>query len=304
MFVYIALLITLALAGIAVYLSFRIRPSARLLSLAIGLFVHLYGAWIFLSVWGKYVLAIWMIGSIGMWIAMKPKTLLPRNKRWLPGQVILSIVFFALSILYFTGTTGPAQAVELPFPLHRGKYAVFQGGRGLPTNVFHVSSRNAIYAIDLVRLNRFGNRANSIFSKRLEDYAIFGDTVFAPCAGLISGSRDENPDNIPPERKRGPSNLNAVSIETPQFHVFIGHLKQGGVFVKEGDVVQAGQPIGLVGNSGMSIEPHLHIQVHRNSGRGLPWYREDPMLIHFDGEEYRLFEVITPKEVPMKNPNP
>ena len=303
MFVYVALFVTLALAGCAIYLAFRPRPSARVLSLAIAAFVYLYGTWVYFTVWGRSAFLYLMIGIAGLWLATKPKIAVPGTARWRPIHLVLSALFLLLCVLHFTGTTGtPAGVAELQFPLHRGRYCVFQGGRGLPTNVFHVSSRNAIYAIDLVRLNRFGNRANAIFSKRLEDYAIFGDTVFAPCTGFISGARDGNPDNIPPERKRGPSNLNAVTITNGDMHVFVGHLKHRGVFVQEGDVVEAGDPIGLVGNSGMSIEPHLHIQAHRNSGDGRPWWSEEPLLIKFDGEEYRLFEIITPKEVPMKFP--
>jgi hypothetical protein len=71
MFIYVALLITLALAGCAIFLSFRPRPSARLLSLALAAFVYLYGTWVFLSVWGRYAFGFWMIGGIGMWIASK-----------------------------------------------------------------------------------------------------------------------------------------------------------------------------------------------------------------------------------------
>lgn len=299
MFVYIALLITFILAALSIRLSFLPRWPARVLALALGGFVYLYGTWLFASVWMRYLFGVLLIAT---WLVgwLRDRRLQPLQARRPLGNLVLAGILVLLCVLYFIGTTGsPAGVVELRFPLHRGRYCVFQGGRGLPTNVFHVSSRNAIYAIDLVRLNSFGARASKAFSTRLEDYAIFGDTVFAPCAGTISGARDENPDNTPPERKRGPSNLNAVTISTPAAHVFIGHLKQRGVFVQEGDVVQAGDPIGLVGNSGMSIEPHLHIQAHKNSGDGRPWWSEDPILIKFDGDEYRLFEVITPKETVM-----
>lgn len=39
----------------------------------------------------------------------------------------------------------------------------------------------------------------------------------------------------------------------------IAHLRPGSVVVAVGDQVKAGQLLGQVGNSGNSIEPHLHI---------------------------------------------
>jgi hypothetical protein len=180
----------------------------------------------------------------------------------------------------------------LSLPFKHGKYLVFQGGKGLPTNVFHYKLRGAVYAMDLVKLNKWGNRANSIFSTRLEDYVTFNDTVYSPCAGIVLKTQDDNEDNIPPVRKRGPSNTNQALIEADSFYVFMAHFRQGHVFVKEGDQVQAGQPIALAGNSGFSLEPHLHIQVHAKTDKAIPWYKEKPLLIEFDGKSYLLFEEI------------
>ena len=44
-------------------------------------------------------------------------------------------------------------------------------------------------------------------------------------------------------------------------YVMYAHLKQGSARVRVGDRVVSGQDIGLVGDSGNSDEPHLHIQV-------------------------------------------
>ncbi|AWH55522.1 M23 family peptidase [Stenotrophomonas sp. ESTM1D_MKCIP4_1] len=48
-----------------------------------------------------------------------------------------------------------------------------------------------------------------------------------------------------------------------------GHLQAGGMRVRPGQAVQAGQPIGLSGNSGYSTAPHLHFVVQVNRGMGL-----------------------------------
>lgn len=47
------------------------------------------------------------------------------------------------------------------------------------------------------------------------------------------------------------------------------HLQAGGMRVRPGQAVQAGQPLGLSGNSGFSTAPHLHFVVQVNRGMGL-----------------------------------
>ena len=41
--------------------------------------------------------------------------------------------------------------------------------------------------------------------------------------------------------------------------VFLAHLQQGSIDVKEGDKVKTGEFLGLTGNSGNSFGPHIHI---------------------------------------------
>ncbi len=41
----------------------------------------------------------------------------------------------------------------------------------------------------------------------------------------------------------------------------MGHFRKGSVTVKPGEQVKAGQQVALVGNSGKSLAPHLHVAV-------------------------------------------
>lgn len=300
MIVYLLLGITLFIAGLSIRLIARslaggIKHTWPVLLLGITLagFIYLYGAWVYLSVYTQYLFVVFLLVFIVRAIrGRRRRQAGPARSSNIVWPVLASLPFILLVILYFTGTGGPYNTISLKLPFKQGNYFVLQGGKGLPANLFHYNSRRAVYAIDLVRLNDKGQRSSHIFSKELNDYFIFGDTVYSPCDGTIERAIDDNPDNIPPERKRGPHNLNAVLIEAEQAYIFMGHLKYQAVFVKAGDRVKTGTPLGLAGNSGFSIEPHLHIQAHEKKDNGKAWYEQKQLFIQFDGKEYLLFQTI------------
>lgn len=302
MFIYALLSITFGLALLSLFFVYsatgnplRSSWSRLILALSLGTFIYLYGTWVYLSINAKYGFGICLLLCLLTGFFRKKRD----GRRLKAGlNLFFAALLAVLSVLYFTGTTGPSKDIELSFPLKTGKYIVLQGGRGLPTNLFHYSLRTAIYAMDIVKLRPDGSRANKIFSRRLEDYAIFGDTLYAPCNGVVARAYSDNPDNIPPDMTRGPNNTNQVLIETDSSYVFLAHLKMGSVIVHEGDTVHQGQALGCVGNSGFSSEPHLHIQAHTKVP-GLAWYKSPPLYIHFNGKGYLLYEVIRPRRVEM-----
>jgi Membrane proteins related to metalloendopeptidases len=308
MFIYGILLVTLALALLSLYFMFtasgaplRYSWSRLLLALALGVFIYLYGTWVYLTVNAKYAFGICLLLCLlsGFFRRRSRTARAPR-----PWKRVLSLfwtgMLVCLCIGYFTGTTGlKQQKIELAFPLKTGRYFVLQGGKGLPTNLFHFSLRGAIYAMDIVKLNQWGGRAEKVFSSRLEDYEIFNDTIYSPASGRVLRAYSDNPDNIPPNMERGPQNTNQVLLETDAGYIFLAHMKKGSVVVHEGQWVVQGQALGCVGNSGFSSEPHLHIQAHAKGKPGTPWYMGEPLYISFNGRSYLLYEVIRPKRVNM-----
>ncbi|WP_295117344.1 M23 family metallopeptidase [uncultured Chitinophaga sp.] len=264
------------------------------LSLALGLFIYLYGTWVYLSIYIRYGFGILYL-LLALYALLRRRKDQPSGKNLATWRKVslsfFTVLMLVLNTLYFTGTTGTPDTVNIAFPFKTGRYFVLQGGKGLPSNFFHFSIRGAIYAMDIVQLTKYGGRASSVFSHNLSDYAIFGDTVYAPCSGRVIRAETDNPDNIPPNMERGPKNTNMVVIETDTYTVFLAHLKKGSVMVKEGDVIGQGQPLGCAGNSGFSAEPHLHIQVHARE-EGKPWYRSKPLYILFNGRGYLFNEVI------------
>lgn len=54
---------------------------------------------------------------------------------------------------------------------------------------------------------------------------------------------------------------NYVILKCGDVYPLYAHLKNGSVCVRPGDIVRSGDQLGLVGNSGASLQPHLHFQV-------------------------------------------
>lgn len=103
------------------------------------------------------------------------------------------------------------------------------------------------------------------------DYHVFGAEVVSPCDGEVVRVENEHPD-----QKLGLIDLeynwgNYVMIRTPAGrYVLLSHLQRGSAKVKVGSWVYAEQPVALVGNSGHSYEPHLHLQVQESALLGAP----------------------------------
>lgn len=154
-------------------------------------------------------------------------------------------------------------------PFAEGTWAVLQGG-GPGLNA-HRRSRGQQHALDLVRVPRtVGLRTWPPVPRTHAAFPSFGQAVLSPVSGRIVGVEaavdDESPDRLPPAG-------NCVAIE-PDGHcgwwVLLGHLRMGSVTVRPGQRIGVGDPVGAVGSSGNSSEPHLHLQVTDDNGAGVP----------------------------------
>ncbi len=145
----------------------------------------------------------------------------------------------------------------LPF---RGTWMVSNGGRSVETNN-HMKfaggqgPQNLLYGYDF----RFKSTGEE---KRLEEYKAFGQVVLAPADGtviqVINGAIDVDPG----ERDRAVGVGNAIVIDhhNGEFSLLC-HFKYQSITVKVGDMVTAGQLLGLCGNTGNTSEPHIHFSL-------------------------------------------
>lgn len=147
--------------------------------------------------------------------------------------------------------------VILPF---KGEWNVFWGGDTEKQN-YHIVSQSQKHAFDFL----IKDKASKTFKnegKTNKDYYAFGKELIAPCKAevvlAVDGIKDNNPGEMNPMFATG----NTVILKTNhnEYLVF-AHFKQNSIKVKEGDLVEQGQVLGLTGNSGNSSEAHLHFHI-------------------------------------------
>lgn len=100
----------------------------------------------------------------------------------------------------------------------------------------------------------------------LTNWPGYGDNVLAVADGTIVHAVDDEPNQVPGQAPVGitPANAdgNGVILRLADGrYVFYAHMIPGSLTVKVGDRVTRGQRLGLLGNSGNSTAPHLHLHV-------------------------------------------
>ncbi|MFM9886173.1 MAG: peptidoglycan DD-metalloendopeptidase family protein, partial [Burkholderiales bacterium] len=90
----------------------------------------------------------------------------------------------------------------------------------------------------------------------------------------------DNPPGVPDTEHPA----NHVTLKCGEVEIFMAHLMQGGAMVAAGNTVTIKQPVGRVGNSGNTLEPHVHIGAKKNGAEiGLvfdgPWLSVNSVVI-------------------------
>jgi hypothetical protein len=262
----------LCLAGVALVWTIRSGLGATFrwlvevaTSASIGLFAFLAGPWAFTSYYLRYALLLLL--ALLVFRAYRRRRLdgtahKNHGGAWLAFSAPLLFVFLALNASAVGSHFRPRESFEISFPLAGATYYVLQGGNSAVTNPFHTLAGSKL-ALDIVSLNAFGNRAAGIAPRALGDYEIYGDVVRSPCAGTVMAVRSDLPDHAPGEPDVDHPEGNHVVVICGEVEVLMAHLMRGSTMVAVGEVVSTGQPLASVGNSGNTLEPHLHIGARR-----------------------------------------
>jgi hypothetical protein len=116
--------------------------------------------------------------------------------------------------------------------------------------------------------------------EKLESYAIFGQPALAVANALvvsvIDGEPEQTPGSYPTNIALDKADGNSIILELGEKrYALYAHLQPGSIKVHTGEKVHLGQVLGLVGDTGNSIVPHLHFQVMDGpssfSSNGLPY---------------------------------
>jgi len=143
------------------------------------------------------------------------------------------------------------------------------------------------FAIDFQKVDAKGDILPNPFPDEIDNTMFYGygEEVLAVADGVVSFVKDGIPENVPQAsgeikpavpitRETVAGNHLAIDLGHHRY-AFYAHLEPGSLRVKLGDKVRRGQVLGLVGNSGNAVGPHLHFhmcdQNALNGCEGLPF---------------------------------
>ncbi|NLO63525.1 MAG: M23 family metallopeptidase [Clostridiaceae bacterium] len=298
LFVQYILLPLCLLAFIALF-PFKSKLAALLVVIPTGLFLSLL---YFSAVWemsggfyARYVLVGLFFAAAVLAFFKARKAPFFRKPKWgvwiLYGFGLFAVIVLGIfNVNIFRAYSYKEEPIRLQFPFRDGTYLINDAGDGSVSNLvnYHYQDAENIrlnyyqserFANDIVMIDDFGFEGRNFGNEEsLEDYYVFGVNVYSPCDGLVYEVQ-EGYDNVPLNGTITDTG-NGVAILTGDVYVVLWHLEKDSIVVQEGDYVHAGDLIGTIGNSGITVTPHLHIHAARGhfmNGEGVP--------VLYDGRE-------------------
>ncbi|WP_430972835.1 peptidoglycan DD-metalloendopeptidase family protein [Sunxiuqinia rutila] len=296
-----ALVVHMSIIGIVLLLLFGKQSNRAYLLHVLSSAVFMYLVYVYIpwttygSAYLKYVYLVFYLLALGLSLRYTKRVVRNMAPGWvkmggyffkamLLGLLIIPLLYIDLS----TRLEKPSKEIDLHFPFKNGNYAIVGGGNNVLLN-YHIELEQAYYhrAFDFVKLGKFGNTGLSLLQPDAlnADSYIFGDSIFSPCSGIITTVVNDQPDHEPGKLEDfADDRANVVAIKNQDNYIILAHFKQHTIVVDTLDLVEMGDFIGLVGNSGESSSPHLHIHVRDETNR--------PVEILFNGNKYIKNDII------------
>ncbi len=163
------------------------------------------------------------------------------------------------------------------------------------------------FAVDWEQLDEEGRIYHGAQAD-VKSYTIYGKEVLAVAdakvASTIEGLPNQTPGKMPENIAIEEADGNSVILDLGGGkYALYAHLDPGSVRVHKGDTVKRGQVIGLVGNTGNSLAPHLHFHVMSGAlalaSNGLP-YEIDDFLVTARTPGTAAFDAAEEKGTPLE----
>ena len=140
------------------------------------------------------------------------------------------------------------------------------GRPSTPTPIQSIDIRTDIGVCDAS--NKTFNDASKLNEN--DNYYCWGQPVLAMSSGAVIFVADGFEDHFGNVTNPASLGANAVIIRNDALdihHIYV-HFKKNSIVVQVGDVISPGDKLGLIGNSGGSSEPHLHVGINRRDAEG------------------------------------
>ena len=232
-----------------------------------------------------------VLGPLFVFVPLQliPASTVSRSLNGVVGVIVIFLVF-QLYQVHYNSSADDAVTIQAPF---EGEWHVPSAGKSSLATHHWTPLADQHYAVDFF-IERDGQTYDGD-ADELASYYCWDQPMLAPADGTVVAAEDRYPDQpIGSQDGDNPAGNTVVIEFGPDLYVQLSHLRSGSVAVAVGDQVEAGDLIGTCGNSGFSLEPHLHMQVQttpqsnnnysRGDGESLP-FRFDNITHIRNGDE-------------------
>lgn len=209
----------------------------------------------------------------------------PKSVDFFPGTPEVNMTYYRTRLARFGANF--MKRISLPF---LGTWICTQGHEGGPT---HQGLWK--HGFDFEVQDSSG-RPYKNEGKELTDYLCYRLPILACADGQVVKTIDHIPENPvgDPNLNHNWGNLVLIRHGFSLFSM-VCHLAEGSLKVKEGDFVRRGEVIGLCGNSGRSLTPHLHFQLQNTGKVGAPTIHSEFHEVVLESSSPMLHSTYVPK---------